>query len=711
MEPPPDERRLTSVRRVVSLVPLALITAVLSVTVPASGQLTNAQGQGPIRLTASAGLAGYVDARRPVELAVTIAADVLFAGTLEVRQGQSIIQLPVEVPAASEKTYLVRVPPPVGSVQTRIRLFDEDAENPIVTSNMQLKAPQGQTVVAVIGPAELVTTIDEASVGITESEVVAAAVDDAMLERGLDPARYLVIDGTRALPDSTRDWVRQGGRVVVEPSGVPSLGLDLGVASSDEGRSTYSHGRGRVISVPGILDLDSEGWSEILGPTPVVLAPRDVWQSPDLQLMMAATSGGDQRIPGLPWLFASVVGYAILVGPVNFLLLRRFGKREFAWLTIPVISILAVAGFWVAGRQRLQTTIVNHATFVIADEGGRVARSAIAVAAGSGGEKRVSVPSDWLAYPGSTSPELGGGLPIAPAVARTDGEGTFEFTLEQLGAAGVQGWWQPDDLRLPRVKSEAEGRQLVITVDNTSGMEFWAWGVVARGRATIAPEALADGSSGTASVLPGQAGMNEFGSIGDAVINARQLWNDPSIWNRLGPLSYGAAFALDEHDSYFFAFTNELTIPIGLDGHQVAVGGESLLVVPIDLTQAGLEEVSSATAQLLDTGDASWIDWGPGYLSISSQEITVGWDLATTAGTENPSLQVSNIFGEIPRRLDVYNWATSSYDRVEEGEELDLTRYRNDLGEVLVRARASDDEDQFLEFPMTPYAFTLEWSS
>lgn len=692
------------------LVPLALIATVLLAPAPVRGQQTNAQGQGPIRLSASAGLAGFVDARRPVELAVTIAADVLFAGTLEVRQGQAIIQLPVEVPAASEKIYLVRVPPPVGSVQTRIRLFEQDADNPAATSNLQLKAPQAQTVVAVVGPSELVATIDEATVGITQSEVVAAEVDYSFLERGLDPARYLVIDGARALPDAAQDWVDQGGRVVVEPAGLLDLGLDLGAAQSDGEQSVYQVGRGRVIAVPGISNLTPDGWSEILGPTPVVLAPRDVWQSPDLQLMQAATSGGDQRIPGLPWLFAAVVGYAILVGPVNFLILHKLGRRELAWITVPVLSILAVAGFWVAGRQRLQTTIVNHATFIVADDGGGIARSAVAVAAGRGGEKRVSVPEDWLAYPGSTSPELGGGMPIAPAVARTDGEGNFQFTLEQLGAAGVQAWWQPDEIRLPEITAQADGRQLEVSVDNTSGMEFWAWGIVSRGRATIAPESLAAGSTGNARVLPGKAGMNEFGSVADAVINARQLWNDQFIWARLSPLAYGASVALDEHDSYFFGFTTQLTIPIGLDGRPLSVTGESLVLLPIDLTEAGMEGVSSTTARLLDTGNASWIDWGPGYLSISSQEITVGWDLESTP-VGNPSLEVSNIFGEIPRRLDVYNWTTSSYDEVGNHDELDLTQYRSVLGEVMVRARASDDEDQFMEFPMTPYAFTLEWGS
>ncbi|HEY7565513.1 MAG TPA: hypothetical protein VIA81_11370 [Acidimicrobiia bacterium] len=715
MEPPGARRRLKNVRRVT--VPLALIAVGLFSSLAGSAAASeldpndatvSAQGAGPVRVTASAGLAGFVDARRPVELAVTIAADVLFAGTLEVRQGDAVIHQIVEVPAATEKIYAVRVPPPIGSVTTRIRLFEDDVEAPVVTTNLNLKAPQSETVVAVVGSPELVATIGDSTIGITGSDVVAAAIDASLLETGPAPARYLVLQDPVDLPDPTREWVAAGGRVIVEPAALGTLGLDLGSVAHTGDYGVYQVGRGRVIGVPDLDALDSDDWSGVMSPTPVVLAPRDVWQSPDLQLMMAATSGGDQRIPGLPWLFGAVVGYAVLVGPVNFLILRRLGRRELAWITVPLLSVVAVAGFWMAGRQRLQTTLVNHATFIVADPNNPTARTAVAVAAGTGGDKVVTVPEDWLAYPGSASPEFGGGMPVAPAVARTDGESTFHFTLEQLGAAGVQGWWRPAGIDLPAVTATADGNQLEISVDNSSRFEFWAWGIVARGRATVAPDVLSAGGTGSARVLPGQAGMNEFGSVGDAVINARQLWNDPFIWNRLGPLSYGASMTLEDHSTYFFGFTTQLSIPISVDGRQVSAGGESLVVVPVDLQSVGLSDASSDTAHLVDVGDASWIDWGPGYLSISSQEITVGWNLSEVPGVD-PFLNVNNIFGEIPRRLDAYNWTTSSYDRVEAGDQLDLALYRNPLGDILLRARATEDESDFAEFPMTPYAFTLEW--
>jgi hypothetical protein len=203
--------------------------------------------------------------------------------------------------------------------------------------------------------------------------------------------------------------------------------------------------------------------------------------------------------------------------------------------------------------------------------------------------------------------------------------------------------------------------------------------------------------------------MIEFGSVGDAVIQERQLWNDPFIWAKLSPLGYTATAMLDEHDNYFFGFTDNFTVPVELDGSSVAVAGTTLVVIPID---ANTGAVTTATSRLLDTGDASWVDFGPGYLSVSTAEMTVGWNLPEVIA-QNPTVEISNMFGEIPRQLHAFNWATSSFDQIENGDTIDLDLYRSQVGDVMVRARAADDAEnpEFLELAMSPYAFVLDWNS
>ncbi|HKZ25001.1 MAG TPA: hypothetical protein VJ398_04320, partial [Acidimicrobiia bacterium] len=61
--------------------------ACLCLAMPAQAQ------ESTVRMEATAGVAGYVDPSRPVTLAVEIAADLLFVGTLEVRMREATLRL------------------------------------------------------------------------------------------------------------------------------------------------------------------------------------------------------------------------------------------------------------------------------------------------------------------------------------------------------------------------------------------------------------------------------------------------------------------------------------------------------------------------------------------------------------------------------------------------------------------------------------------
>ncbi|MGH2441912.1 MAG: hypothetical protein ACRDFX_01965 [Chloroflexota bacterium] len=52
--------------------------------------------------------------------------------------------------------------------------------------------------------------------------------------------------------------------------------------------------------------------------------------------------------------------YILVIGPGNFLLLRRLHRRELAWVTVPVLAALCIgATFGVAGRLKASTVLVN----------------------------------------------------------------------------------------------------------------------------------------------------------------------------------------------------------------------------------------------------------------------------------------------------------------------------------------------------------------
>jgi hypothetical protein len=49
-------------------------------------------------------------------------------------------------------------------------------------------------------------------------------------------------------------------------------------------------------------------------------------------------------------LFLLLLGYIILVGPVNWVVLRKLDRREWAWFVIPAVAVLLTAGFFAYGR-------------------------------------------------------------------------------------------------------------------------------------------------------------------------------------------------------------------------------------------------------------------------------------------------------------------------------------------------------------------------
>lgn len=49
-------------------------------------------------------------------------------------------------------------------------------------------------------------------------------------------------------------------------------------------------------------------------------------------------------------LFLLLLGYIILVGPVNWLVLRKIDRREWAWFVIPAVALLLTAGAFAYGR-------------------------------------------------------------------------------------------------------------------------------------------------------------------------------------------------------------------------------------------------------------------------------------------------------------------------------------------------------------------------
>ncbi len=91
-------------------------------------------------------------------------------------------------------------------------------------------------------------------------------------------------------------------------------------------------------------------------------APRDV-----------LVHGGSASNPDSWRLIAGLVLFALLVGPVNYLILSRFGRPELALLTIPALATLVTGGALVfAGQHRQGDVVVNQVSILRTWDGGGV---------------------------------------------------------------------------------------------------------------------------------------------------------------------------------------------------------------------------------------------------------------------------------------------------------------------------------------------------
>jgi hypothetical protein len=81
------------------------------------------------------------------------------------------------------------------------------------------------------------------------------------------------------------------------------------------------------------------------------------------------------ELPSVLQILAFMLVYVLLIGPVNYLLLRKFGRRELAWLTIPVLVVGFSACAYVTGFQlRGGKAIVHRLAAVYVPKGSDTGR-------------------------------------------------------------------------------------------------------------------------------------------------------------------------------------------------------------------------------------------------------------------------------------------------------------------------------------------------
>ena len=85
----------------------------------------------------------------------------------------------------------------------------------------------------------------------------------------------------------------------------------------------------------------------------------------DSQIVTAVSNLPSLALPPLGGLLGILIGYIALIGPLNYIILRRLDRREWAWITMPILIVgfaVGAYGFGSALRGSSATGIASTAT-------------------------------------------------------------------------------------------------------------------------------------------------------------------------------------------------------------------------------------------------------------------------------------------------------------------------------------------------------------
>jgi hypothetical protein len=400
-------------------------------------------------------------------------------------QGQTRFGKAVELPTQSDQVHVLYAQPPAFGSELAVSLIDGQTTIASAKASFTMH-DAGQLVVAVIAehPERLVGNLDLLPNQNQVAPAVATLTPDDLPERveawrSIDRIVWQDVDSERlstAQRDALRGWVASGGRLVIAggtagpktisafPDAIlpyrPVVTTDAPAASLAgllgeipptattlpalsgaliEGRSLASVG-GQVVAAERAYGAGSVA---LIGFDPTVdwIAKTDT--SGDLwrRLLPARSSGGltfsddsmlvnavaqlpTLSLPPISGLLALLVAYILLIGPVNYLLLKRLDRREWAWITMPILIVVFAAGAYAYGAVlRGSDVIVNEIAIVRGAPGATEgsAQAYLGVFSPSRSVYQVSVPGGALLST-SISGDMFGGIGAATVLDVLQGD-------------------------------------------------------------------------------------------------------------------------------------------------------------------------------------------------------------------------------------------------------------------------------------------------
>jgi hypothetical protein len=176
-------------------------------------------------------------------------------------------------------------------------------------------------------------------------------------------------------------------------------------------------------------------------------------------------------------------------------------------------------------------------------------------------------------------------------------------------------------------------------------------------------------------------------------------------WQRVWPLAM-VANSMDGDllavGTYFFGYTDDLTVPVSPDGNPVEAGGGALIIVAItDPNEERRRSPVIGDAIATDGQVEQGMPGGAAFIydvTDTSVRYLVPTDLSTnltiTFDNFGPSSRIEEIL--------VFNWKTGAFDAVELAEPFPAASHVSPGGEVMVSLKSERREEMFVpSYPLS----------
>ncbi|HWH23405.1 MAG TPA: hypothetical protein VNW68_00775, partial [Candidatus Limnocylindria bacterium] len=336
-------------------------------------------------------------------------------------------------------------------------------------------------------------------------------------------------------------------------------------------------------------------------------------------------------LPPTEQLFLLLAAYIVLIGPVNYLVLRRLDRREWAWLTMPaLVAIFALVSYGIGAALKGSDVIVNQIAIVRAGEGTERGLGQVYVGVYSPSRRTFDV-------------RIAGGAMLSNPISQTMYGGT-EQPLDvifgapsrlrnfEVGFGVLRGFRADAPADVPLIESDlrlVRGR-LQGTITNRSDEALENVAVVLAGGVAAVPR-LDAGASHTFDVDIA-AGSSHYYQLSERIFGssfprdpdlARTLYTRRAVIDQV--TGYGPNLAGSGGNPVLVAWRSEPVLDIEITGEQPNHVGDTLIVMALPVTldaQAVFSDrmmrktIIDATAGQAWGGEDSSFSMGRGTMTV-----------------------------------------------------------------------------------------------